>query len=829
MASQTWKNDIGDAEAWLYNPVQAMSYTVRNMEIIFILDGELEIRKGSATHRLKKADILLINPPASSYERVLPDLIKVTPMKNCYFLLLRISPFFLSTVFNGKIPVFDCDSSNRSGDYNILRSFLAEIASEDTAETTKGLMFYSRLYRLLEELRVNFISIKEADSSETEEEEKRRQMIYTYIRKHYRETISLDDIADVFSLNPQYFSRYFKKIFHINFYSYLKKLRLEAALKELIATDKPVTAIAYDNGFPNLPALIKEMKDTLEQTPTSYRKAYQIKEQDKNIISENNLSNIDSELVKNKLIPFISSSSNDIRSKHIKISVNAQSGDQLQKPWQEVINLGFATDFEKTEFTKQIKILQDEAPFRYARFQGIFGRSMLSVNDTSEYTFAKIDRVIDILYSVQLLPFIEIGFKPAKIAKDINTQVFSINDEIGHYPVEEYEKIISNFMKHAINRYGLQEVSRWRFEYWQSRNDQQNLLDGDINVYIDQFFRISTIIKKLSPATQIGGPGFPMINSGDTTFLGKLIRGLKGKNCLPNFFSIYTFNSNITKNQTGFKDNNNRLVLYAKDELAKNISEQKKIILSLFHDSKIKNEACFYEPSIYITEWNFDFTCRNVFHDSLFKAPFIIKNVIDAINNIEVLSYLLASDISAEHTDSDAPLFGGPGLISRNGIRKPAFFAYQFLSKLGVRLLSKGDGYIITAKSNDEFVAILFNYKYITNRLRFLEQLWLINGSLDDYFEDNKKCFFNMEILNISPGRYKLRQYILNSSHGSIYDTWMGLSTAKNLQPNETKWLERTCFPDLRIDFLTTKGILTIDCELEPNEVRLLEISRILE
>jgi beta-xylosidase len=303
-----------------------------------------------------------------------------------------------------------------------------------------------------------------------------------------------------------------------------------------------------------------------------------------------------------------------------------------------------------------------------------------------------------------------------------------------------------------------------------------------------------------------------------------LIEGFNTRDCPPDFFSYSFFNRTALEEPAGTRGEQEQFILSAKDEMSRKIIEIKEKL-----QGYKKSNIQLNEHSFYITEWNFDFSCRNLIHDSLFKAPFVIKNAIDTIHNIGVLAYWLASDISAEYTDSDAPLFGGPGLISRNGVRKPAFFAYQFLSKLGGRLLAKGDGYIITAKSDDEFAVILFNYKYISSRLRFIEQLWYISSNLTDYLEDIENIFFTVEIRNINSGRYKIRSHILNSRYGSIYDTWMGLSAEKNLQSSETEWLERVCFPNLKIDFLTAKDSLAIDCELEPNEVRFLEINRILE
>jgi xylan 1,4-beta-xylosidase len=240
-----------------------------------------------------------------------------------------------------------------------------------------------------------------------------------------------------------------------------------------------------------------------------------------------------------------------------------------------------------------------------------------------------------------------------------------------------------------------------------------------------------------------------------------------------------------------------------------------------------------FDPSIkkfFVTEWSLDFSARNRLHDSLMKAPFILQNSIDAIDAMDVLCYWLASDISVEYSDSSAILFGGPGLLSRNGIRKPCFFAYHFLSMLGPVLLAKGDGYIITSKSENNYAAILFNYKYISNQSRLRNDYRELERDPREFLEDTESLTVNLRISGTQPGQYKITQHILNTHSGSVYDTWKRLSSVDELSDSETSWLEQTCVPFLQIDFIAdTDGRILLSCELEANESRFLEISRILE
>jgi beta-xylosidase/AraC-like DNA-binding protein len=817
MLSKTLKDGLNQAvSALVYHTRSSLSHPASDLEIVFVLDGDLEIRSEEGVRRLKDPDILILNPPPPFFQLITTP-IRMSSLRGCYFLLLRLDTAFLSLVFNGNIPLFNCDSRNQQKDFGPLRSILAEIASTDTAGQDKNFLFFSRIFTLLSELASNFTIPGEEEKTEAGEEGRRLREIRSYLKKHCRSPLTLDELARKFSLSPQYMSRYFKKNFGCNFHTYINRLRLESALKDLAATDKPVTSIAYDNGFPNLNSFTQEMKTELGQTPTTYRKASRLRtvapaEEKGNIV--------DPVKVKDKLSPYITKKHGQAGIVK-KLSINTREGKPLEKPWQECINLGFAPDFEKAEFTDQVTLIQNEAPFRYARFQGIFGRSMIGPEGT-DYSFTRIDRLINFLYSVQLLPFIELGFKPDKISRGPDSFVFNDNDELINISLEDYERIITGFLKHEINRYGTQEISRWRFEFWAPTDELAYYHNEEIEMYIEWFIRIRKIIKKIVPSALLGGPGLNICRESSLDTLGKILARLTSTESYPDFISLYLFCFSDPSSESTGKDFG--LTLWAKDEIPKKIAWIKDYV-----KSRDLIPADFNASSFFVTEWNIDHSGRNMIHDFLFTAPFILQNAIDTIDQIGILSYWLASDISAEYSDSDALLFGGAGLISRHKIRKPGFFAYQFLSRLGGKLLAKGEGYIITAKSENEYVGIIFNYKYINLQFRFRDDFWRLAGNVQDLMEDTNNAVFSITLNNIQGGRYKVRQHIMNTLHGSVYDTWKKLSPNGEILESEAAWLERTCEPDLHIDFISCSNTFSFECELEPNEVRLLEISLMLE
>jgi beta-xylosidase/AraC-like DNA-binding protein len=796
----------------IYRLAGPLRHSAPGIEVLFVLDGKVWVETGKEVCGLAESDILLLS--RQTLIRIVP---KAARQEECLLLVLRVAPGFLSIAFGDAVPAFKCNSTSPGNpDCAMLRSLLAETACHSMAKNDGNeLLLHSDIFRFMYELKRNFSETEDTD----ENDEKRRERIITaYIKKNYRDPLTLDELAKKLDLTPQYLSRYFKKNFGVNFHAYVNKIRLESAITDLLLSDATVTTIAYDNGFPNLSSFIKELRDHSGISPTEYRKIHKINEEenDKGVtIVENG----ESVLALGKLRPYLRPENTvSFQKGTLVVETDAGNGAPYQRPWEEVINLGFARDFTKALFDSQIKLLQNEVPFRYGRFQGLFGKSaLITAGPKGEYNFVQIDRIVNFLYEVNLIPFVELAFKPDFATDKHGEPLFNNREEVQNMPLEEYEKLIGNFLKHMINRYGIQEINRWRFEMMVPHGDWVVYTESDIDAYIGQFIKIRKIIKDLAPSAMVGGPGFNLARPENLNIIGKILYGLGERGCSPDFFSFYAFSFSPLP---AIGKNTESPLLWEKHENARRVTWAKEFIRS-------------FDPSIekfFVTEWNFDFSSRNRFHDSLMKAPFILQNSIDAIGTMDVLCYWLASDISVEYSDSSAMLFGGPGLLSRNGIRKPCFFAYHFLSMLGPVLLAKGEGYIVTSKSENNYAAIIFNYKYISNQSRLRNDYREMERDPQEFLEDMESLAVSLRITGAQPGRYKITQHILNTRSGSVYDTWKRLSSVDELSDSENSWLEQTCVPSLQIDFISgTDGLILLDCELEANESRFLEINRILE
>ena len=98
------------------------------------------------------------------------------------------------------------------------------------------------------------------------------QQAAQYISEHFREDISLADVAAQVYMSGSYFSRKFKKITGLNFSEYLTSTRIKAADDLLLQTSLSIAEIAASCGFGDANYFGDIFKKHKGMSPTKYRR-----------------------------------------------------------------------------------------------------------------------------------------------------------------------------------------------------------------------------------------------------------------------------------------------------------------------------------------------------------------------------------------------------------------------------------------------------------------------------------------------------------------------------------------------------------------------------
>lgn len=106
------------------------------------------------------------------------------------------------------------------------------------------------------------------------EDNDRINLIFNYVKDHFRENISLPEVADLANMTEPSFCRYFKKVTSKTFTQFVNEYRIAHAMKLLAEEPTSITNICYECGFNNFSYFNKTFKTQLGKSPSQYRKSF---------------------------------------------------------------------------------------------------------------------------------------------------------------------------------------------------------------------------------------------------------------------------------------------------------------------------------------------------------------------------------------------------------------------------------------------------------------------------------------------------------------------------------------------------------------------------
>ena len=106
-------------------------------------------------------------------------------------------------------------------------------------------------------------------------QEERIMKVCNYIHEHYREPITISNLASLIAMNDASFCRFFKRTLGKTVIEYVTALRTSHICNQVGQSSIPVYQIAYDSGFSSIAHFNKQFKKIVGKTPSAYREMLQ--------------------------------------------------------------------------------------------------------------------------------------------------------------------------------------------------------------------------------------------------------------------------------------------------------------------------------------------------------------------------------------------------------------------------------------------------------------------------------------------------------------------------------------------------------------------------
>ena len=246
------------------------SHWHKHLELIFILRGTMHVISNEKNHTLHTKDLFIVNSGDIHYTR---------SVGKTKLLLLQIPYEFLNQIIFQFDTIhftehFSYDQFQEDAHYqSIVKHLLVMEELYINQEEGYQFLFTSHLHLLLHVLYTNYTSRHNMEQITKEEKSLERiKEIIAYVEEHYMEPLTLQEVADLFALNPEYFCRYFKKNTGFTFLQYVNMVRLPHIYEDIIQTKDSITQIQERHGFSNYKIMNRMFKELYCCLPSEARK-----------------------------------------------------------------------------------------------------------------------------------------------------------------------------------------------------------------------------------------------------------------------------------------------------------------------------------------------------------------------------------------------------------------------------------------------------------------------------------------------------------------------------------------------------------------------------
>ena len=482
------------------------------------------------------------------------------------------------------------------------------------------------------------------------------------------------------------------------------------------------------------------------------------------------------------------------------------------KPFDRFFDLSVGSDFPGTlirdDSQAQLKTVVDELGFRYVRFHAIFHDVLGTVQlDDGKviYDWTKIDRLYDNLLARRIKPFVELGFTPEAM-KTSENKIFYWQGNTSHPVPAEWRKLVDAFIRHIEQRYGQGEVRTWFFEVWNEPNLSGFWEGADQKAYFELYDLTANTIKAIDPQLRVGGP-----STAGAAWVPEFLDHLAQSGAAVDFITTHTYGVD-----GGFLDENG-------NEDTKLSPSADAIVGDVRRVRGQIGTSKFPNLPLYFTEWSTSYTPRDLVHDSYVSAPYILSKLKASQGLLQGMSYWTYTDLFEEPGPPPTPFHGGFGLLNREGIRKPAYFAYKYLHALQGNELVVQDSQVLATADKEKISAVIWDFQQpqqkVSNR-PFYSRVVPSTSAPD----------LEVKVRHLKPGSYRLSVHRTGFRANDAYSAYIDMGAPKDLGPGQLDQLRKLTrdLPEAdRIVPVGESGSYDFSVPMRSNDVVLITLEKI--
>jgi xylan 1,4-beta-xylosidase len=331
--------------------------------------------------------------------------------------------------------------------------------------------------------------------------------------------------------------------------------------------------------------------------------------------------------------------------------------------WEHTVGSGHAPLALRADWQRQLQQCREQLGFRHVRFHDILSDDMGTLMDERDqllYSFFNADQICDFLLSIGMKPFVELSFMPSTLSSGSKTVFHYAANVTPPKDYAEWGKFIGRLVTHWVKRYGIGEVSTWFFEVWNEPN-LKAFWTGTQADYFKLYRFTAEAIKEVDDRLRVGGPATAK-NEWIPEFLD-----FCEKNKLPvDFVSTHHYPTDALGS--------------VGEDTETQLAHSERSILRKW--AQATHDKARGKP-LYYTEWSSSSNPRDHLHDEPYTAAVIIKTMMEARGLVQGYSYWTFTDIFEENYMPATAFQGGFGLLTLQGVAKPAYRAFELLHRLG--------------------------------------------------------------------------------------------------------------------------------------------------